>query len=422
MNRASLRRSDACFCGSGKTFKNCCHLRWLPDSSKLSAIEEMQAIYRFMSQSDDDPTDYENLIISNVHVGKTQMVCAPLPDEGEELPGTLAPSTPSQIETKYKAIRKSNKAGATEVVVTYTYPEIFGHAEVRAVFPADQKFQLPNRRVVSVLDLSPGMQIKMASGAIGTISGSPELRREIPLPPLPEPDGLWKSRVMGSVKHTTYEIVEFRWAGQVCRVTPGHAVWSASRRGWVGAHELYPGEKIRVAENVIAPVEGLRRIPGRFEVFGIEVEYFHNYFVGTGPNAMLVHNGPRCLDKPAVAEALEEGAINRTGRRAAGVLTEAELNPQHHIFPQGRRQWFADRGVDVDQFTVRLDRTTHDAFHAGGGPGRGGGWWNDQMMTTLTQREATIGRNLMPSEIQGIGNQIMQRFGIGGLPIGPYGG
>ncbi|MBV9124913.1 MAG: hypothetical protein JO112_16285, partial [Planctomycetes bacterium] len=81
-----------------------------------------------------------------------------------------------------------------------------------------------------------------------------------------------------------------------------HVVWSASRRGWVGAHELYPGEMIQVAGNVVAPVEGARRVVGRIEVFGIEVEYFHNYFVGTGDNAMLVHNGPECLVRPKDAE------------------------------------------------------------------------------------------------------------------------
>jgi hypothetical protein len=103
---------------------------------------------------------------------------------------------------------------------------------------------------------------------------------------------------MGRVKHTAHEVVEFRWAGQMVRVTPGHAVWSASRRGWIGAHELYRGEMIRVAGNVVAPAESTRRVPGMIEVFGIEVEYFHNYFVGTGDDAMLVHNGPDCFPKP----------------------------------------------------------------------------------------------------------------------------
>lgn len=55
--------------------------------------------------------------------------------------------------------------------------------------------------------------------------------------------------------------------------------------------------------NVVAPVEGPGRVKtGPVEVCGIEVEYFHNYFVGRGPDAMLVHNGPECVGKPAVVD------------------------------------------------------------------------------------------------------------------------
>jgi hypothetical protein len=109
-------------------------------------------------------------------------------------------------------------------------------------------------------------------------------------------------RVVGHVKHTSDEIVEYRWAGQVARATPGHMVWSASRGGWIEAHELRPGEMIRVIGNTVAPVESMRRLTKRTEVFGIEVEYFHNYFVGTGDDAMLVHNGPVCIVRPAALE------------------------------------------------------------------------------------------------------------------------
>jgi len=53
---------------------------------------------------------------------------------------------------------------------------------------------------------------------------------------------------------------------------------------------------LRVAADVVAPVEWIgRRRPDRIEVFGIEVESFHNCFVGTSDNAKLVHNGPDFL-------------------------------------------------------------------------------------------------------------------------------
>jgi hypothetical protein len=327
MSRGGLGRNDPRFCGSGKKYKKCCYPRTLPDFSKPNAglpdaFEEREAIYRAMSRQEAHPPRNENVTIDSVDVGRTRLLCAPLAPygDGAALPGTLAPPTPLQVEAKYNEIREGNPDGVTEVAVTYTYPEMFGFAEARMVFDADEHFRLVDGRVVSVLDLFRGMHVWMADGTIGTIKGDPERRSEIPVPPLPDDNGLWTSRVVGQVKHTADEIVEFRWGGQMVRVTPGHAVWSASRRGWVGAHELYRGEMIRVAGNVVAPVEGARRVTGRIEVFGIEVEYFHNYFVGSGDNAMLVHNGPQCVVKPMEAEAagqLPENVLFRIVRGGA---------------------------------------------------------------------------------------------------------
>jgi hypothetical protein len=120
--------------------------------------------------------------------------------------------------------------------------------------------------------------------------------------------------------------------------------------------------------------------------------------------------------KMAVQEALEKGEINATTAQRAGVAKP----PQHHIFPQAERQWFADRGVDIDKFTVKLDQGTHEALHYGGGPGKGGGWWNEQIMKTLTEREAALGRKLTPQEIEAVGKEMMSRAKISDLPIVPY--
>jgi hypothetical protein len=308
MSRGGLGRNDPCPCGSGRKYKKCCYPRTFPDFSKPNAglpdpFEEREAAYRAFDRQEAQLPRDENVTIDTVDVGRSRVLCAPLAPYGdlEALPGTLAPPTPLQVETKYEEIRDGNPEGATEVVVEYTYPDLFGFAEARAVFDADDCFQLVDGQVVSVLDLFRGMQVQMSRGRVGTIRGNPQRRYDVPVAPLPDKNGLWSSRVTGLVKHTAHEVVEFRWAGQMVRVTPGHVVWSADRRGWVGAHELLPGELIRVAGNVIAPVEGVRRVPGFLEVFGIEVEYFHNYFVGTGDNAMLVHNGPEKVARPVQA-------------------------------------------------------------------------------------------------------------------------
>ena len=38
--------------------------------------------------------------------------------------------------------------------------------------------------------------------------------------------------------------------------------------------------------------------------------------------------------------------------------------------------FFEKSGVEVDNYTLCLDEGTHSALHYGGGPVRGGDWWN----------------------------------------------
>ena len=162
------------------------------------------------------------------------------------------------------------------------------------------------------------------------------------------------------------------------------------------------------------------------DLYNFEIEEYHTYFVGTGRQGTVwSHNGMGMgcsIPKAAVEEALETGAINPTSRARAGVLSAAEQNPQHHVFPQGSSQWFADRGIAVDQYAVTIPRAFHEALHVGGGPGRGGGWYNNEVMGTLQGREQTLGRTLTPWEIEEHGIQFMQRFGLGNAWLSPYGG
>jgi hypothetical protein len=313
---------EGCQCGSGKVYRRCCYPRTFPDPTKpnfgLEPHLDQAATRRAFRRLASLPPQ-QNVTISTVDVGRTRLDCAPIPPLGETLPGTLGPPTARQIEGKYDLIRESNPNGVTEVLVTYTYPEEYGVAEARMVFDADEHFTLADGQVISVSELKCGMQLRMNEGGVGTITADPEFRTEHPVPPLPSDDGLWSSRVVGQVKHTTYEIIHFRWAGQEVRVTPGHVVWSEDRQWWIRAQELQPGELVRVAGNFVAPVEGPGRVKtGPVEVYGVEVEYFHNYFVGTGPDAMLVHNGPECVGKPALAEKKASAHLSTDPKFAAG--------------------------------------------------------------------------------------------------------
>ena len=112
------------------------------------------------------------------------------------------------------------------------------------------------------------------------------------------------------------------------------------------------------------------------------------------------------IEKARIDEALEGGSIGETTASRAGAIRP----PRHHVFPQVEREWFRSRGVEIDRYTLPLDEGTHQALHYGGGPGRGGGYWNDEIMTRLKGLEATLGRNLDRREILVVGAQMRRQF------------
>jgi Predicted lipoprotein of unknown function (DUF2380) len=38
----------------------------------------------------------------------------------------------------------------------------------------------------------------------------------------------------------------------------------------------------------------------------------------------------------------------------------------HHVFPQQFRDWFAKHGIDVDEWTVRIEKDVHISLHSNG--------------------------------------------------------
>jgi hypothetical protein len=101
----------------------------------------------------------------------TQVVCMPLPPfgDGVALAGTLAPPTLEQSRGMYEAIRGGHPRNPVEVVVEYTYPELFGHAEVSRAFPADWHFRLVDGRRIPVAQAACGMQVVMEDETVGRL-------------------------------------------------------------------------------------------------------------------------------------------------------------------------------------------------------------------------------------------------------------
>lgn len=309
----------------------------MPDTCKLIGLNQVY------SQVAPQLAERQKVMFKNVVVGKTFVTSAPMPPQ-QGLEGTLSPPTQEEYWAKYEAIQGNNPARPTEVVLHYTYPELFGYAEVERALPANKFFCLANGRAVRVLDIAPGQEILLNDGTIGKVTRR-EFRYDIPDAHHAVENGLWAARVVGRVKHTAFEILEWRFAGQMIEGTPDHLVWSVSRKGWIRACELIPGELVRPAGNFVLPVESVGpRRTGLIEVYGIEVEFFHNYFVGTGDSAMLVHNGPECLKTPAEAgisaadaRRIQNAAnkhkvtIHGVGSRAKGPATQNALSDWDYI-------------------------------------------------------------------------------------------
>ena len=95
--------------------------------------------------------------------------------------------------------------------------------------------------------------------------------------------------------------------------------------------------------------------------------------------------------------------------------------PQHHVFPQANREWFATRGVNIDKYTLRLDPADHSALHYGQDMYGPGGWWNATIMRALYQAETAAGRPLTPREILYWGARIRREAVISDVKVEPYG-
>jgi hypothetical protein len=177
-----------------------------------------------------------------------------------------------------------------EIGLEYTYPELFGLADVTHVLPAGRIYQLADGREIVNDDLQPGMQVVLRDGAIGTIS-SVKHYYEPPDPPIQVKPGLFFGRVIGTIRHRGIETINVSWAGNTVTGSPEHRFYSVSRGGYVAASELYVGEILHGDDGQAVPVASIGESKlGLVDLYNVEVEHFHNYHVGQGPS-VLVHNG-----------------------------------------------------------------------------------------------------------------------------------
>jgi hypothetical protein len=361
------QRNELCPCGSGKKFKHCC---------------------------------YRKSFSGDIHQAQ------PIPGDG----ATLRPSNPPP-----KPI--------TRVPVYYTINDQFGSAEVCFCYPIHTLIIMADRTILPVEELQPAMVFRLEDGGVATVT-----RVEPPKvyePPSQERDANGNSlrRVIGTVKYTGYyPRLDICVRGDVLKTTPGHLFWSVTRQGWHPADSFQRGEMLQNLKGQPVKVESLSQ---NFYEFGtlhnLEVEQHHTYFVGGGSHGGIwTHNGMEMgcrVPRAAVAE--ENGMRIVTPKEAHLVRPD-----RHHVFPEQFESFFKSRGIDIDRYTLQLDSMEgiHGALHFGGGPGKGGGWWNNTIMERMFEAERAWpnGQQLSKREILRIGAQMRREAGLSHVKVIHY--
>jgi hypothetical protein len=108
-----------------------------------------------------------------------------------------------------------------------------------------------------------------------------------PLAPRPSPH---HQVVTGKFVHSTGEILDLYLAGltEPIGTTPNHRFWSADRQAFLPASDLQPHEQLLLADGTHATLARSELRPGRAQVFNLEVDQEHVYYVSQ--LATLVHN------------------------------------------------------------------------------------------------------------------------------------
>jgi hypothetical protein len=179
------------------------------------------------------------------------------------------------------------------IPVHYTYDEPFGTAECVYCFRVEHPFILESGNVIRAEWLQAGARFRMEDGAWGTVTAVEPPKVWGPPNPVPDKDGNYQRRVLGTIKHKGYAVIDVRFGGQTVTGTPDHLWYSASRKAWVPAQTLQRGELLFNTKGATVAVESVSEARhGYVELFNLEVEELHTFFVGdSAAGSALVHNG-----------------------------------------------------------------------------------------------------------------------------------
>ncbi len=142
--------------------------------------------------------------------------------------------------------------------------------------------------------------------------------------------------------------------------TGNHPIWDVSRHAWVLAADLRTGDLLRQLDGQTATVIALMSHSGTANMWDLTVANDHDFFVGTGSHAVLVHNLDDCTDWAEHFIDQNGGEMERVGSPDA----KYPMEDNTHIAPESSGWYYHDyvvrdgmaydetypNGLPVDQF------------------------------------------------------------------------
>ncbi|PTL84765.1 TIGR02269 family lipoprotein [Vitiosangium sp. GDMCC 1.1324] len=161
----------------------------------------------------------------------------------------------------------------------------------------------------------------------------------------------------------------------------------------------------------------------------VEVEDASTVVLARGPVGLrppLVGNPSRWWGRTLAAPTYEEPVFeipwhnwrtreqSKAPKHPLSCMGPPEPLEKHHIFPQQEllAEWFKEKKIDIHAFTIRLPRGFHQWLHSGGPQG---GQWNEAWRQFQKKYP-----DANEEKIWRFAFELMDRFGVNGLPLLPY--
>jgi hypothetical protein len=174
-------------------------------------------------------------------------------------------------------------------------------------------------------------------------------------------------------------LLELRVGDRMIRTTAEHPFFVIGR-GWTAARELMAGDRLRSHNERSVVLDKVVPLAEEVPVYNLRVADYHTYFVGgeSWGFSVWAHNSNLCTVRAGLGGGPESAAVNLSNAIRSGVTR----TPRHHIFPQQFRQWFLNRGINIDRFTIAIGQGEHAAIHRW----VGGAGWNQALIGRLTDQ------------------------------------